>query len=156
LSEYEETATPELVLDTSVAVKFHVPEEHHTEARRLRGRFEEGAVSLLAPGTVLPEVFNAFWQKHRRAELTLEEVWRGWELISELPLALYAPEDLIGRAIEIGFETGVIVYDALFLALAEDAQTVVLTADDRLLKTIRGTAYASLAEPLQRVDSLLR
>lgn len=48
----------ELVLDTSVAVKFHVPEEHHEEARMLQHSFEDGAVSLLAPGTVLPEVFS--------------------------------------------------------------------------------------------------
>ncbi len=108
----------ELVLDTSVAVKFHVPEEHHEEARMLQHGFENGAVSLLAPGTLLPEVFNAFWQKHRRDELTRDEVLAGWELMSELPLALYAPEDLIGRAVEISFETGVSIYDALFLALA--------------------------------------
>jgi hypothetical protein len=40
-----------LVLDTSVAVKFHVPEEHHEEARKLQRGFEHGAVSLLAPGS---------------------------------------------------------------------------------------------------------
>lgn len=39
---------------------------------------------------------------------------QGWELISELPLALYAPEDLMPRAVDIAFETNVIIYDALF------------------------------------------
>jgi predicted nucleic acid-binding protein len=144
-----------LVLDTSVAVKFHVPEERHEEARRLQRSFEDGAVSLLAPGTVLPEVFNAFWQKHRRDELTRGEVRTGWELISELPLALYAPEDLIGRAVEIAFETGVIIYDALFLALAEDAGTVVVTDDGKLLKALKGTPYARLAHPLAEVVNLI-
>jgi predicted nucleic acid-binding protein len=91
----------ELILDTSVAVKFHVPEERHEEARRLQRGFENGAVSLLAPGTLLPEVFNAFWQKYRRDELTRDEVRARWEVISELPLSLYAPEDLIDRAVEI-------------------------------------------------------
>ena len=32
----------------------------------------------------------------------------------------------MSRAAEITFETGVIVYDTLFLALAEDSQTVVI------------------------------
>ena len=143
----------ELVLDTSVAVKFHVPEEHHEEARMLQHSFENGAVSLLAPGTLLPEVFNAFWQKHRRGELTRDEVRAGWELISELPLSLYAPEDLIGRAVEISFETGVIIYDALFLALAEDAETVVITDDGKLLKAVKDTPYARLAHPLTGVGN---
>lgn len=120
-----ETQIPrELVLDTSVAVKFHVPEENHEEARRLQRELEDGAASLLAPGTILPEVFNAFWQKHRRDELSFGEVRQGWELISELPMALYTPEDLMPRAVEIAFETGVIIYDALFLALAEETETV--------------------------------
>lgn len=145
----------ELILDTSVAVKFHVPEERYEEARRLQQSFEDGAVSLLAPGTVLPEVFNAFWQKYRRGELTREEVRVGWELISEPPLALYAPEDLIGRAVEISFETGVIIYDSLFLALAEDAKTVVITDDSKLLKTVKNTPFARLAHPLSEVGSLV-
>ncbi|MCA1706551.1 MAG: type II toxin-antitoxin system VapC family toxin [Actinobacteria bacterium] len=151
----EGSGSPELVLDTSVAVKFHVPEERHEEARTLQRGFEDGAVSLLAPGTVLPEVFNAFWQKHRRGELTSDEVRAGWELISELPLALYSPEDLIGRAVDISFETGVIIYDALFLALAEDAETVVITDDGKLLKAVKDTPHARLAHPLAQVVSLI-
>ncbi|CAN5906822.1 hypothetical protein BH23ACT11_BH23ACT11_00540 [soil metagenome] len=145
----------ELVLDTSVAVKFHVPEERYKESRRLQSSFEDGAVSLLAPGTVLPEVFNAFWQKHRRDELTCDEVHIGWDLISELPLTLYAPEDLIGRAVEISFATNVIIYDALFLAFAEDADTVMITDDGKLIKAVKGTPYARLAHPLTDVDSLV-
>jgi predicted nucleic acid-binding protein len=145
----------ELVLDTSVVVKFHVPEEQHEEARALRTAFEEGRVELLAPGTILPEAFNAFWQLHRRGELSREEVREGWDLISNLPLSLYAPEDLMPRAVQLTFETGVIVYDALFLALAEDAETVMVTADGKLLKAIEGTLYARLAHHLVGVDSLV-
>lgn len=36
----------------------------------------------------------------------------------------------------------------LFLALAEDAETVMITADARLLKVLEGTSYAHLAHPL--------
>jgi predicted nucleic acid-binding protein len=97
---------------------------------------------------------GAFWQKYRRKELTLEEVRQGWELISELPLALYAPEDLMPRAVDISFETGVIIYDALFLALAEDAETIVITADDGLVKALQATAYSHLARHLSEIDAL--
>ena len=82
---------------------------------------------MLAPGTMLPEAFNAFWQLYRRGELTRQEVREGWDLISSLPLSLYAPEDLMPRAVELTFETSGIIYDALFLALAEDSETVVIT-----------------------------
>ena len=52
---------------------------------------------------------------------------------------LYAPEDLMPRAAQMALETDVIIYDALFLALAEDAETLLITADDMLLKALRGT-----------------
>jgi hypothetical protein len=42
----------------------------YATVRVLRTAFEEGQTELLAPGTVLPEAFNAFWQLHRRGELT--------------------------------------------------------------------------------------
>ncbi len=151
----EREGSRELVLDTSVAVKFHVPEEQHEEAITLRTAFEEGWVDLLAPGTILPEAFNAFWQLHRRSELSREEVREGWTLVSNLPLSLYAPEDLVPRAVELTFETGVIIYDALFLALAEDAATPVVTADGKLLKALEGTPYARLAHPLAEAHSLI-
>lgn len=145
----------ELVLDTSVAVKFHVPEEQYEEARALRIAFEEGRVEMLAPGTIQPEAFNAFWQLHRRGELSRKEVQEGWDLISNLPLSLYAPEDLMPRAVELAFETGVIVYDALFLALAEDADTVMVTADGKLLKALKNTSCIRLAHPLTDINSLV-
>ena len=43
------------------------------------------------------------------------------------PVVLYAPEDLMPRAAEITPVSSVIIYDALFLALAEDSETVVIT-----------------------------
>lgn len=61
----------------------------------------------------------------------------------------------MSRAAEISLESSVIIYDALFLALAEDAQTVVLTADDKLLKAIEDTNYSELARSLTAVGNLL-
>ncbi len=51
--------------------------------------------------------------------------------------------------------TNVIVYDALFLALAEYADTVVVTADGKLLKAVEGTSFAKLTHPLVAIGSLL-
>ena len=47
------------VLDTSVAVKWYLPEELHVQAIQLLRRAEAGDIELLAPGTVHPEFFNA-------------------------------------------------------------------------------------------------
>jgi predicted nucleic acid-binding protein len=145
-----------LVVDTSVALKFYVPEEGHEQAVGLLEAAEAGATELLAPGTILPEGYNAIAQQRRRGWLDEEDANGVWEKLLAAPVYTYAVEDLIERAVEIANETGTIIYDTLFLALAEDVQTVMVTADDRLLRALKGTRYAPLASSLEQVGSLLR
>ncbi len=113
-----------------------------------------GEVELLAPSTIGPELFNAFYQQHRRGHLSLDEAREFFSSFTEAPVSLFEIDPLTPRAVEVALETGVIVYDALFLAL-EDAGTVAVTADDRLLRTLRGTSYSRLAHPLADVGSLV-
>lgn len=117
----EQKAPHPVVLDTSVAVKFYLPEELDDEAARLLQAAESGAVEFSAPSTLQPEFFNALWQRRRRGELSLDKVREGWvDFVSDDPATIYATEDLMPRAAEIVFESEAIVYDALFLALAEE------------------------------------
>lgn len=145
-----------MVVDTSVALKFYLPEEGHEEAVRLLEAEESGAAVLLAPGTILPEGFNAIAQQRRRGLLDAEDAGEAWEKLLHAPIYTYATEDLIERAAEIARETGAIIYDTLFLAIAEDAQSVAVTSDGRLLKTLEGTRYAPLASSLERAENLLQ
>lgn len=146
-----------LVLDTSVAVKFYVPEEGHEQARELLAFVENGGARLLAPSTMGAEFWNALWQKYRRGEIEKEIVRETWEKVSDAPVSLFDPDSLMPTAVGIAYETEVIVYDALFLALAGGFQTVVVTADERsMLKRISGTTYENLAVHLSNVEALLR
>lgn len=145
-----------LVLDTSVAVKWHLEEEHSDEAARLLDAVGSGISELLAPSTLQPEFFNTLWQRRRRGELSIEEVRQAWSDIRDgEPATLYESADLMPRAAELVLETGVIIYDALFLALAEYADTFMVTADDKLLWSLKGTEYADLAQHLTEVSSRL-
>ncbi len=145
-----------LVLDTSVALKFYLPEEGHEEALGLLEAAEAGAAELLAPGTLLPEGFNAIAQQRRRGLLDEEDATGAWAKLLAAPVYTYAVEDLIERAAAIANETGAIIYDALFLALAEDTDTVMVTADGKLLQALKSTRHASLARPLEQISNLIQ
>lgn len=146
-----EQATPRpLVVDTSVAVKWYVSEEFRDEALTLFDAMAAGTIRGMAPSTIQPEFWNALWQKRRRSELTLEEARSIWSEFAEDPAALYKPEDLMPRAVEVA-DAGVIVYDALFVALAEAMDTVVATADDRLITASKGTQFAGYARHIRNV-----
>lgn len=146
-----------LVLDTSVALKWHLQEEHSDEAARLLDAVGGAVSELLAPSTLQPEFFNALWQRRRRREMSPQEVVQAWEdFRAGDPATLYDPADLMPRAAEMVLETGVIVYDALFLALAEETDTVVVTADDKLLRALHGTSFVDLAKSVAEIDDLIR
>jgi predicted nucleic acid-binding protein len=132
-----------LVLDTSVAVKWYLPEDLHDEAIGLLRRAEARDVELLAPGTVQPEFFNALCGQHRREGLPLDSVRNLWGQFALDPVVLYAPEDLMPRDAEIALQTRAVIYDALFLTLAENTETVVVTADGKLLKARRSRVRIS-------------
>ena len=135
---------------------FYLPEEGHEEAVKLLEAEESGVAELLAPGSILPEGFNAIAQQRKRGSLDREDANEAWERLLRAPLYTYATEDLIEQAAGISWETGVVVYDALFLALAEEGEAIMVTADKKLLRTLEGTKYASLASPLERIGSLLQ
>lgn len=148
-----ETPRP-LVVDTSVAVKWYVAEELRDEALSVFDAMATGTVRGIAPSTIQPEFWNALWQKRRRNELTPEEARSIWSEFAEDPVALYKTEDLMPRAVEVA-ETGAIIYDALFIALAEATDTVAVTADDRLLATLRSTPHETRARHLADVEAIL-
>jgi predicted nucleic acid-binding protein len=148
-------APPLLVLDTSVAVKFYLSESLIEEAGQLRTAVDDEELELIAPSTIQPEFWNALWQQHRRGGLSLEEVRDTWREFAKDPISLYKPEDLMPRAAEIAASSGAIIYDALFLALAEYTASIVVTVDNKLLKTLEETPFAERARYLGEVRGLL-
>lgn len=62
---------------------------------------------------------------------------------------------LMPEATEIAAHTGCIIYDALFVALAESEDTVVVTADEKLLRALEGTPYAKRGVHLKHVTNAL-
>lgn len=146
-----ESRSRPLVVDTSVAVKFYVVEEGYEDALEILNAADEGRIELLAPSTILAEGFNAIRRQERRGILDAEDARNAWDDLLHAPIYTYAPEDLIERAAELHFETGASIYDSLFLAPAEESNTVMATADDKLLRRLEGTEYASLTLPLATV-----
>jgi predicted nucleic acid-binding protein len=142
------------VVDTSVAVKWYASEEFRDEALTLFDAMAAGTIRGMAPSTIQPEFWNALWQKRRRNELSPEEAHSIWDEFAEDPVSLYKPEDLMPRAVEIA-DTGIIIYDALFISLAEAMDTIVATADDRLLRTLKGTPFAGYARHISNVEDFV-
>ena len=110
----------------------------------------------MAPALILLEFRHALTRRLRREEITSSDAQDMWESFGDWPLNFFEIGPLVPRAAEISGETRCTVYDAIFVTLAESEGTVVLTADDKLIKSLDGTPFASLLWPLDNVGKLLK
>lgn len=133
------------IVDSSVACKWFTVEDGHQAAQ---GLLSEPSV-LVAPSLLLFEVANVFWKKQRLGEIDEDTRKDAVEhLRRSETLELVGPRPLIGRAVSIAGALAHPAYDCFYLACAELFGARCVTADRRMLKSVAGTPFAHLAEPL--------
>jgi predicted nucleic acid-binding protein len=126
------------VIDTSVAVKWYLPEVYQTEAQQfLDPRYDRNA-----PDFIHAELGSVILKKVRRGEINDEEGRRYQSLLATAPLLTQEALPLRAAAFEIALRIGGSLYDGLFLALAIQMGGRLVTADDKLYRKVRGGALA--------------
>ncbi len=69
-----------VVVDSSVVIKWFLPEDDSTIAQTIEAQLEKGEVILLAPELLLAEVANILWKK--RSQLSEEEATRDCDFVT--------------------------------------------------------------------------
>lgn len=134
----------EIVVDTSVVVKWYIPEQDHKQARALRDEYLDGKFDLVAPALMPFEAINALRYSGHYDGSRLEEASKS---LPEYGIDL-VPFSKIGPVAEIATTLGITVYDASYIALAQKLNTKVYTADEKLLDDLEGD-YNELAEHIR-------
>ena len=127
-----------LVIDPSVAVKWYMPETHAEIARRFL--MEDN--KLFAPEFIWAEMGNVLLNKHRTGGLTVEDADEIWRAFARVPLELRPAHELTETAFVAARETGRSFYDCLYLALAIQTGSMLVTADSRFHNAIAVTSWA--------------
>ena len=131
----------EIVVDTSVVVKWYIPEQHHEQARALRDAYLDGEFDLVAPAFMPFEAVNALkYSGHYEGE-RLEEASKS---LPEYGIDLVS-FNKTGSVTEIANNLDITIYDAAYIALAQNHDTKAYTADGNLLDNLKGD-YSELAE----------
>ena len=130
---------PAYVVDASVAVKWVLMEADSAAARALL----QPEFALSAPEFILAEVGNVLWKRLRRGEIGQDSAEAAVEAMLSRPLTLHSSGALLSHALNLAVETGRTVYDSLYLALAIDLETPLITADQRFYNAVRGTRFGA-------------
>jgi predicted nucleic acid-binding protein len=128
------------VVDASVAAKWFVKEAGREQALRVLDAPERHA-----PDLIIAEVGNVVWKKAILGEVTGEQARFICSSVRHYFVVLHRNEALIDRAIDIALRLRHPIYDCLYVACAERAGARLVTADQKLLAALDGTALASHA-----------
>ena len=126
------------VVDASIGFKWLVIEPLTDKARRLRDGFRNAVHELLAPDRFSTEVANALAVAERRGRIPAGPgVLLLRDLLNTLPAIHPSLPDLLPRGYAISVQTQTSVYDCLYVALAERERCQLVSADDRLVRTLQ-------------------
>ncbi|BCP54096.1 hypothetical protein K32_27130 [Kaistia sp. 32K] len=120
------------VIDANVAVALIVDLPWSKEARE-RIRLDDAPI---APAILLTEIANALWQQVRKQVLTLDDALAGLSDVRRL-ITITRDEDSLEDALRLAVSANHPVYDCVYLALASQSRTSLLTADRKLAAIAR-------------------
>jgi predicted nucleic acid-binding protein len=118
----------EIVLDSSVVVKWFSTEIKSDEALKLLDSYTEGSTALTVSEILFCEVGNALRYK---PDYDTQKWKTALAQLCNLHMnVIHLNQDIIMRAGEIAYDGKITFYDALPVAIAEHKKTVCITADE--------------------------
>jgi predicted nucleic acid-binding protein len=129
-----------VVVDASVAARWFLTLDRSDAATALLRSGER----LIAPDLVVVEATNTAWKARTFGGVSLETVIDFVEKSARLFHELVPAADLKDRALEIALALKHPAYDCFYLALAQQRDCKLVTADERLQRRCTGTPFARL------------
>ena len=133
-----------IVIDASMVTKWYSKEENTDKAVQYKTMYVIGEIELVAPSLLIYEVANALNYKPDFAQRDLKI---SIEALIDLSLSIKPPtKELMEKAVLISRKYGLSIYDSVYVALAENLNSKLITADKKLLERIKGHPLVQLLD----------
>ena len=132
-----------LIIDSSVAVKWFVPEANSGEARLILDGYLTGALTFLAPDLLNAEFGNIIWKKHIFQGLAASDAQDILTQFRQLQFSFTTTADLLEDAYRLAVTHRRAVYDSLYLALSLRESCRLVTADEKFVNAV-GSSFPNI------------
>ena len=126
------------VLDASVGLCWVIPRPLSPKALRLRDDYQKAIHELIAPAHFPGEIASGITKAGRQKLIHVGNARRLIADVLSTPPILYPLDPLFYRAVDISSQTRTGFYDCLYVALAEQENYELVTADDKLINALQG------------------
>jgi len=128
-----------VVVDASVAVKWFLPENGEAfadYALALLDKYDKNEVRFVVPDLFFVEIANAIWKAVRVGRVPGEFGEQALVLLTQREFPTVPSMKLLDKAFQIATAHGRTVYDSLYVALAVQTNSQLITADERLANSL--------------------
>jgi predicted nucleic acid-binding protein len=122
-----------IVVDSSVVIKWFVPEPLSAESRRVLDGYQSGSFMLIAPDLLAAEIGNIVWKKYCFQGLAKADAEQIITSFREVDIEFTPAAELLSEALRIAMIHERTVYDSLYIALSERENCDYITADKTLV-----------------------
>lgn len=129
------------VLDAGVAAKWFLPaatEPYSREALELLHRYSQGRVNFAVPDLFFAEFANVLWKAERDGRCDRAVADAAIQRIVSSGFPSFPCSGLLEPAIHVARAYVRTVYDSLYVALAIQTKTQLVTADEKLANSLAG------------------
>ena len=124
----------QIIIDSSVAIKWYLPDEFSDSALKIKSAFAKGTILIAVPLLFFYEINNILRTTIKNLRITREASVRAYQDLLELNFTSYSSKELFKMALEKALVLDITSYDASYVCLAEYLQTPFFTADEKLVK----------------------
>jgi predicted nucleic acid-binding protein len=127
------------VLDASVAAKWFLPaagEPYSAEAAQLLAQYEQDKVRFLVPDLFWVEMTSVFWTCVRRNRWTQVEARTALDALAAFEIRTIPARRLLSLAFTIAHTFDRAIYDCVYVALAMNTKSELITADEKLANAL--------------------
>lgn len=126
------------VLDANVAVKWAFParEPLADESLRLLDRYIDAQIDFVVPDIFWAEIYSVLWKGARRGRWSRDDAESAAADMIARDFATVPSQALLAEALKIAFAYERSVYDSLYVALAVQLKSELITADERLANAL--------------------
>ena len=134
------------VIDASVGIKLFLQEEQSEDVQEIFDSYLDESVpaSLCTPDLFFVECANILRSKVRFSGYPPQTAIQAMTYLRALAIPATSTADLVEDALAITCTHEITAYDAVYVALAARKSLPLLTADDRLIRKLQGSAYQLL------------